>query len=126
MSAHTPPARLRDAWIALTGLSAVFLFEMLDNSVLTVALPTIGRDLAASTASLQWVSSAYSVAFGGLMLLFGAVADRFGRRRTMLVGLVLLAVASASTVLVTSVEQLVAVRALMGLAAAMTTPARWR
>ncbi len=84
---------------------------MLDNSVLTVALPTIGRDLAASTASLQWVSSAYSVAFGGLMLLFGAVADRFGRRRTMLVGLVLLAVASASTVLVTSVEQLVAVRA---------------
>ncbi|WP_394586986.1 MFS transporter [Curtobacterium sp. SGAir0571] len=122
MSAHTPPARLRDAWIALSGLSAVFLFEMLDNSVLTVALPTIGRDLAASTASLQWVSSAYSVAFGGLMLLFGAVADRFGRRRTMLVGLTLLAAASAATVLVTSVEQLVVVRALMGLAAAMTTP----
>lgn len=122
MSAHTPPARLRDAWIALSGLSAVFLFEMFDNSVLTVALPTIGRDLAASTASLQWVSSAYSVAFGGLMLLFGAVADRFGRRRTMLVGLTVLAVASAATVLVTSVEQLVVVRALMGLAAAMTTP----
>lgn len=122
MSAHTPPARLRDAWIALSGLSAVFLIEMLDNSVLTVALPTIGRDLTASTASLQWVSSAYSVAFGGLMLLFGAVADRFGRRRTMLVGLTLLAVASASTVLVTDVEQLVVVRALTGLAAAMTTP----
>ena len=75
---EAPPPRLRDAWIALSGLSAVFLFEMLDNSVLNVALPTIGRELAASTASLQWISGAYSVAFGGLMLLFGAVADRVG------------------------------------------------
>lgn len=116
------PPRLRDAWVALAGLSAVFLFEMLDNSVLNVALPTIGRDLTASTASLQWVSGAYSVAFGGLMLLFGAVADRFGRRRVMLVGLTLLAVVSVLTVFVASVEQLIAVRALMGVAAAMTTP----
>jgi len=118
----SPPAGLRDAWLPLAGLSAVFLFEMLDNSVLNVALPTIARDLAASTTALQWVSGAYSVAFGGLMLLFGAVADRIGRRRTMLVGLVLLAVASLATVFVTSVEQLIVVRALMGVAAAMTTP----
>lgn len=116
------PPRLRDAWIALSGLSAVFLFEMLDTSVLNVALPTIGRDLAASTGSLQWVSGAYSVAFGGLMLLFGAVSDRVGRRRIMLVGLTLLACTSMLTVIVTSVEQLIAVRALMGVAAAMTTP----
>jgi MFS family permease len=118
----SPAARLRDAWLPLAGLSAVFLFEMLDNSVLTVALPTIARDLVASTTALQWVSGAYSVAFGGLMLLFGAVADRVGRRRTMLVGLVLLAVASLATLFVTSVEQLIVVRALMGIAAAMTTP----
>ena len=117
-----PPQRLRHAWIPLAGLSAVFLFEMLDNSVLNVALPTIGRELTASTASLQWVSGAYSVAFGGLMLLFGAVADRVGRRRVMLVGLTLLAVVSILTLFVTSVEELIAVRALMGVAAAMTTP----
>ncbi len=117
-----PPERLRDAWIALAGLSAVFLFEMLDNSILNVALPTIGRDLGAATAALQWVSGAYSVAFGGLMLLFGAVADRFGRRRVMLTGLALLAIASVLTVFVTSMEQLIVVRALMGVAAAMTTP----
>ncbi|MDY0912229.1 MFS transporter [Rathayibacter festucae] len=116
------PRSLREAWLPLAGLSAVFLFEMLDNSVLNVALPTIGRELASSTAALQWVSGAYSVAFGGLMLLFGAVADRYGRRRTMLVGLTLLACASALTLLVGSVEQLIAVRALMGVAAAMTTP----
>lgn len=116
------PPRLSDAWIALAGLSAVFLFEMLDNSVLNVALPTIGRDLGSSTTGLQWVSGAYSVAFGGLMLLFGAVADRFGRRRVMLSGLVLLAVASLATAVVTTTGELVAVRVMMGVAAAMTTP----
>lgn len=122
-AAGTPgPQSLRAAGVALAGLSAVFLFEMLDNSVLNVALPTIGRDLAASTAALQWVTSAYSVVFGGLMIALSAMADRVGRRRVMLVGLVLLAVASLATAFVTTVEQLIAVRAVMGVAAAMTTP----
>jgi len=116
------PRSLGEAWIALAGLSAVFLFEMLDNSILNVALPTIGRELQASTPELQWVTGSYSVVFGGLMLLFGAVADRFGRRRIMLIGLVLLAAASLSTALVTTPEQLIAVRSVMGIAAAMTTP----
>jgi MFS family permease len=116
------PQTLRDAWIALAGLSAVFLFEMLDNSILNVALPTIGRDLHASALSLEWVTGVYAVVFGGLMLAFGAIADRFGRRRNMLVGLVLLAVASLATAFVTTSTELIAVRALMGMAAAMTTP----
>lgn len=116
------PRSLREAWIALAGLSAVFLFEMLDNSILNVALPTIGRDLHASTTALQWVSNSYAVVFGGLMLVFGAVADRFGRRRVMLAGLALLGLASLATLFVTSVGGLVAVRSVMGIAAAMTTP----
>ncbi len=123
-TAGTPraPQSLRDAWIALAGLSAVFLFEMLDNSILNVALPTIGRDLHASTVSLEWVTGVYAVVFGGLMLVFGAIADRFGRRRIMLIGLVLLGLASLATVLVTTSAELIAVRAVMGMAAAMTTP----
>ena len=116
------PGSLREAWIALAGLSAVFLVEMLDNSILNVALPTIGRELRASTTALQWVTGAYAVVFGGLMLAFGAVADRFGRRRIMLIGLVLLGVASLATAFVTTAEQLIVVRAVMGIAAAMTTP----
>jgi MFS family permease len=108
--------------VALAGLSAVFLFEMLDNSILNVALPTIGRDLHASTLALQWVTGAYAVVFGGLMLVFGALADRFGRRRIMLIGLALLGVASLATAFVTTAEQLIAVRAVLGVAAAMTTP----
>jgi MFS family permease len=50
---------------------------MLDNTVLNVALPTIGRDLQSSVLGLQWVTGAYAVVFGGLMLLFGGLADRF-------------------------------------------------
>ncbi|MFC4585197.1 MFS transporter [Sphaerisporangium corydalis] len=116
------PRSLREAWVALAGLSAVFLFEMLDNSILNVALPTIGRELHASTTALQWVTGAYAVVFGGSMLAFGAVADRFGRRRIMLIGLVLLGVASLATAFVLTAAQLIAVRAAMGVAAAMTTP----
>ncbi|MFZ7088762.1 MFS transporter [Curtobacterium sp. RRHDQ10] len=116
------PRSLREAWLALAGLAAVFLFEMLDNSILNVALPTIGRDLHASTTALQWVTGAYAVVFGGLMLAFGALADRFGRRRVMLTGLVLLGLASLATAFVTTPGQLIAVRVAMGVAAAMTTP----
>jgi len=122
MRSPSTPQSLRAAWMALAGLSAVFLFEMLDNSILNVALPTIGRELHASTITLQWVTGVYAVVFGGLMLAFGAVADRFGRRRIMLIGLMLLGVASLATAFVTTDEQLIAVRAVMGVAAAMTTP----
>jgi len=113
---------LREAWLALTGISAVFLFEMLDGSILNVALPTVGRELGASTTALQWVTGSYSVVFGGLMLAFAALSDRFGRRRVMLMGLVLLGLASLATAFVTNAEELIAVRVLMGVAAAMTTP----
>lgn len=119
---HGGPQSLRAATVALAGLSAVFLFEMLDNSILNVALPTIGRELGASTTGLQRVTGAYAVVFGGLMLLFSAIADRFGRRRVMLVGLTVLGLASLATAFVTTSEQLIAVRGAIGIAAAMTTP----
>src|ERR1700709_2374419 len=103
------PASLREAWIALAGLSAVFLFEMLDNSILNVALPTIGHELHTSATGLEWVTGVYACVFGGLMRTCGAVADRFGRRRIMLIGLVLLGVASLSTAFVTTQGELIAV-----------------
>jgi MFS family permease len=116
------PGSLREAWIAIAGLSAVFLFEMLDNSILNVALPTIGRELHATTSALQLVTNSYAIVFGGLMLVLSALADRVGRRRIMLIGLVLLALASLATAVVSTPEELIAVRAVMGVAAAMTTP----
>ncbi|WP_108125483.1 MFS transporter [Saccharospirillum mangrovi] len=116
------PKSLTEAWLALLGLSAVFLFEMLDNSILNVALPVIGRELEASNLALQWVTGSYALVFGSLMLLFGAVADRIGRRRVMLVGLAILAIASLATAFVTNATQLIWVRIATGVAAAMTTP----
>src|SRR3712207_8515238 len=60
---------------------------MVDNTLLTIALPTIGRDLGSGTTGLQWVTGAYSLTFGGLLLTAGSAADRLGRRRVLLVGL---------------------------------------
>lgn len=116
------PQSLRAAWVAVTGLAAVFLIEMLDTSVLTVALPTIARDLSASATEVQWLSGAYALVFGGFMLAFGSVADRFGRRRVMLLGLTLFGLASLSVLLVTEPMGLIAVRTVVGIAAAMTAP----
>jgi MFS family permease len=113
---------LRAVWPALLGLSVVFLVEMLDNSVLNVALPTIARDLNASASDLQWIASGYSLMFGGLMIAFGALADRYGTRRVMLLGLCLFALASLAVLAVRTPAELVAVRAAIGLAAAMTAP----
>ena len=78
---------LRAAWIPLAALCLAFFVEMVDNTLLSIALPTIGRDLGSGTTALQWVTGAYSLTFGGLLLTAGSVADRFGRRRVLMVGL---------------------------------------
>lgn len=112
----------RSSWLALAGLSAVFLIEMLDTSVLNIALPTIAKDLSATASELQWASGAYSLVFGGLMLVFGAIADRFGRRRIMLIGLALFGLASLGVLFVRTPGELIVLRVLIGIAAAMTAP----
>ncbi|BBH71747.1 MFS transporter [Actinoplanes sp. OR16] len=116
------PTSLRAVWPAILGLSVVFLVEMLDNSILSVALPTIARELRAGATDLQWITSGYSLLFGGLMIAFGAIADRFGTRRMMLIGLSLFALASLAVLLVSTPTELVAVRAAIGVTAAMTAP----
>src|ERR1700761_9079267 len=78
---------LRAAWIPLAALCLAFFVEMVDNTLLSIALPTIGRHLGSSTTQLQWVTGAYSLTFGGLLLTSGSLADRLGRRRVLLVGL---------------------------------------
>ncbi|BCJ47205.1 MFS transporter [Actinoplanes ianthinogenes] len=116
------PTSLRAVWPAILGLSVVFLVEMLDNSVLNVALPRIARELNASASDLQWITTGYSLLFGGLMMAFGAIADKVGTRRMMLIGLSLFALANLAVLLVQTPGQLIAVRAVIGITAAMTAP----
>src|SRR6188768_4194451 len=85
---------LRAAWIPLAALCLAFFVEMVDNTLLSIALPTIGRDLGSGTTALQWVTGAYSLTFGGLLLTAGSLADRLGRRRVLLAGLAVFGVLS--------------------------------
>nr|ASU06814.1 tetracycline resistance MFS efflux pump [uncultured bacterium] len=113
---------LRAAWIPMLALCMAFFVEMVDNTLLTVALPTIGRDLGSGTTALQWVTGAYSLTFGGLLLTAGSAADRIGRRRVLLVGLAAFGLISLTVVLVNTAGELIAVRAALGIAAAMMAP----
>ncbi|MDO9406933.1 MFS transporter [Patulibacter sp.] len=113
---------LRAAWIPLAALCLAFFVEMVDNTLLSIALPTIGRDLGSGTTGLQWVTGAYSLTFGGLLLTAGSIADRWGRRRVLSVGLGLFGGLSLLVVFVHSAGELIALRAGLGIAAAMMAP----
>ncbi|MCB4207874.1 MFS transporter [Arthrobacter sp. UM1] len=120
---HSPkPQSLRAAWPALLALCLTMLVEMMDNSVLNVALPTIGRDLGASPTDLQWIVGAYSLTFGGLLMVGGTLGDKIGRRRTLLIGLGLFGAAGLGVLLAHSPAQLIAVRAALGAFAALIAP----
>lgn len=113
---------LRAAWIPLAALCLAFFVEMVDNTLLSIALPTIGRDLDSSTTALQWVTGGYALTFGGLLLTAGSMADRLGRRRVLLVGLAVFGLLSLAVVAVTTAGQLIALRAGLGIAAAAMAP----
>lgn len=100
---------------------AVFMTS-LDNLVVGIALPSIRADLGGTLQELEWTVNAYTLAFAVFLLTGAALGDRFGRRRTFLVGLVLFTGASVLCALSGSVETLVAGRALQGLGAAIVTP----
>ncbi|WP_084073898.1 MFS transporter [Demequina sp. NBRC 110052] len=113
---------LRAAAVPLTALCLAFFVEMTDNTLLSIALPTIGRDLGASTTALQWVNGAYSLTFGGLLLTAGSIADRFGRRRVLEIGLAAFGLVSLGALLVETATGLIALRAALGVAAAAMAP----
>ena len=113
----TPRAR----WVLLaTVLGSGMAF--LDATVVNVALPTIGADLNASVAGLQWVINGYTLTLASLILLGGSLGDRFGRRRIFLLGTVWFAGASLLCGVAPTSEALVAARALQGIGGALLTP----
>ncbi|MEU1706150.1 MFS transporter [Streptomyces sp. NPDC005706] len=108
-------------WILLTTVLGSSM-AMLDSTVVNVALPTIGRDLDASLAALQWTVNAYMVTLAGLILLGGSLGDRYGRRRIFVLGVVWFAAASLLCGLSPNPVVLIAARALQGVGGALLTP----
>ncbi|HEY7042987.1 MAG TPA: MFS transporter [Nocardioidaceae bacterium] len=119
--ARTYPS-LRAAALPLLALCLAFFVEMVDNTLLTIALPTIGRDLGSGTTALQWITGAYSLTFGGLLLTAGSTADRLGRKRVLQAGLAAFGIISLGVIFVTNAAGLIALRAALGLAAAAMAP----
>lgn len=112
----------RARWVlaaAVLGSALAFL----DATVVTIALPAVGADLGAGTAALTWVVNGYALTLAALVLLGGALGDRYGRRRVLMVGVTVFALASAACGLAPDVETLVLARAVQGVGGALLTPA---
>ncbi|MFC9326772.1 MFS transporter [Kitasatospora sp. NPDC057015] len=116
-----PPGRRRRYLIL--GICCLSLFIVgLDNTVVNIALPAIQRDLDAPASGLQWIIDAYTLVLAALLMLFGSVADRFGRRRVFQTGLVLFVLGSLFCSLAPSLEWLIGFRALQAVGGAMLNP----
>jgi EmrB/QacA subfamily drug resistance transporter len=113
--ASRPPAR----WLILGVVCLAQLTVLLDNTILSVAIPSLTEELGASTADVQWMVNAYSLVQSGLLLTAGNAADRYGRRRMLLAGLALFGAGSVAASFSQSPGQLIAARAGMGVGGAL-------
>lgn len=113
----------RRRWSILAVLVISVFLVVVDNTIVNVALPTLSRELDATTSQLQWIVDAYSLVFAGLLLAFGSLGDRYGRKGAMQIGLVLFGATSVWAAFSGSAEGLIAARAAMGVGAALVFPA---
>jgi EmrB/QacA subfamily drug resistance transporter len=110
-------------WRILAVVATAFFMTILDVSIVNVALPSIAKDLEFSRENLQWIITAYAIAFGGFLLLGGRAADLLGRRRVFMVGVALFTLASLTCGLAQNEAMLIASRAVQGLGGAIISPA---
>jgi EmrB/QacA subfamily drug resistance transporter len=109
-------------WWTLLVLCFSLMVIGIDNTILNVAIPTLGRDLHASTSQLQWMIDAYTIVFAGLLLTAGSLGDRFGRKGALSSGLLVFGLGSVLSAFSGSPNQLIATRALMGVGGAFIMP----
>lgn len=121
--APSPTPRSSRRWLALSILALAQFLVVLDASIVNIALPVIGEQLSMDTTALAWVITAYVLAFGGLLLLGGRLADRYGHRRVFLIGAAGFVASSALAGFSVSSEMLLGARALQGAFAALLAPA---
>jgi EmrB/QacA subfamily drug resistance transporter len=116
-------AKATNPWVVLVLICLAQFMVVLDATIVNVALPSIQRDLNLSEGNLQWIVNAYTLVFGGFLLLGGRAGDLLGRKRLFLVGLVIFTGASLLDGLASSEGMLIGARALQGLGAALISPA---
>src|SRR4051812_30725655 len=116
------PERNPRRWLILGVLCLSLLVVVIDNMVLNIAIPSLIRDLGASTSEIQWIIDAYILVFAGLLLTAGSLSDRHGRRLGLIVGLAVFGGASVLATLSQTPGQLIAARGLMGVGAAFLMP----
>ncbi|MFD9949403.1 MFS transporter [Nonomuraea sp. NPDC059023] len=114
---------MKNKWTALALLTTTQFVLILDSTIVGIALPLLGQDLRMGQEQLSWVHTAYSLVFGGLLLLGGRLSDFFGRRRVFVAGMLLFALASLLGGLASGGVLVVAMRAVQGMAAALVAPA---
>jgi EmrB/QacA subfamily drug resistance transporter len=119
---HPDPRIHARRWWILAILSLTVFLVVVDNLIINVALPTLARELGATTSGLQWIVDSYALVFAGLLLTGGGLGDRFGRLRLMQIGLALFGVFSAWTAFTDTTGQLITGRGLMGIGAALVFP----
>ncbi|MCW2963120.1 MAG: drug resistance transporter, EmrB/QacA subfamily, partial [Actinomycetia bacterium] len=110
-------------WQALALVCVAFFMTILDVSIVNVALPSIKSSLHVSDNTLQWVLIAYTITFGGFLLLGGRAADLLGRRRMFMIGVAIFSAASLACGLANTIGVLIAARAVQGVGAAIVSPA---
>src|SRR5215831_16748896 len=110
-------------WIVLVLVCLAQFMVVLDATITNVALPSIKVDLGMSDSDLQWIVNAYTLMFGGFLLLGGRAGDLVGRKKVFLIGLVIFTTASLLDGLASSEAMLIGARALQGLGAALVSPA---
>ena len=110
-------------WLILAVLCLSLFLVVVDNLIVNVAIPTLSRELNAGTSALQWIVDSYSLVFAGLLLAAGGVGDRFGRKGTLQIGLVLFAICSTFAAFSGSTGSLIFWRGAMGIGAALVFPA---
>jgi EmrB/QacA subfamily drug resistance transporter len=116
------PATGRRRWLILIVLCLATLVLVVDNMVLTVAVPALTESLHASAQNIQWVLDSYILVFAGLLLTTGSLSDRFGRRRVLIIGLAVFGIASAVATMASNPGELIAARVAMGIGGALLMP----
>lgn len=124
MSSHWTPERIHQRrWFTLIAICIAVTITSIDNTIMNVGLPSIVRGVGASQAQLQWLIDSYTIVFACLLLTMGAIGDKWGRHRTMMIGLVIFGGFSAVASQADSANSLIVCRGLMGIGGALILPA---